>query len=149
MVLPTFIHKTASPISIQDGEADLAMASGQGLPRVSPRPAMPYPSKPCGRATPVAALRSFQRWPVYRARSLRLRASSTFLDTPRGTPKSVAAPRHRPTKSIHFETNAYGNSRVSVFSSRSRKPLGWLHTSWRVIWVGECRLQNGCSPNLF
>jgi hypothetical protein len=36
------------------------MATGiHGLPKVSPRPAMPDPSTPCGRATPKAALRLF------------------------------------------------------------------------------------------
>jgi hypothetical protein len=43
-----------------------------GLPRVSPRPSMPDPSMPCGRATPKTA-------------SHGLRLSSTLLDTPRRT----------------------------------------------------------------
>jgi hypothetical protein len=29
---------------------------GLGLPKVSPGPAMPYPSMPCGRVTPEKAL---------------------------------------------------------------------------------------------
>jgi hypothetical protein len=33
---------------------------GQGLPKVSLGLAMPYPSMPCRRATPVTALRPFQ-----------------------------------------------------------------------------------------
>jgi hypothetical protein len=32
---------------------------GHGLPKVSHRPAMPYPFMPCGRATPEVALWSF------------------------------------------------------------------------------------------
>jgi hypothetical protein len=50
----------------------------------SPGSAMPYPSTPCGRATPETALRPIQGWPAYRVGSLR--PSSTPLDTPRLTP---------------------------------------------------------------
>jgi hypothetical protein len=57
---------------------------GHGLPKVSLRPAMPYPPTPCGRATPETALLSFQRWPAHRAGSLRLFSSP--LDTPHRTP---------------------------------------------------------------
>jgi hypothetical protein len=56
------------------------MARGvRGLPKVSPGPAMPYPSMPCRRATPETALRPFQRWPAHGACSLQ--TSSTPLDT--------------------------------------------------------------------
>jgi hypothetical protein len=57
---------------------------GHGLPKVSPRPSMPYPYTPCGRATPETALRSFPVWPAHRAGSRR--PSSTSLDTPGHTP---------------------------------------------------------------
>jgi hypothetical protein len=44
------------------------MASGgHGLFKVLPGPAMPYPSTPCGRATPEMALRPFHGWPTHRA----------------------------------------------------------------------------------
>jgi hypothetical protein len=54
---------------------------GHGHPKVSLGPTMPYPSKPCGQATPETALRPFQGWPRCRASGLRL--SSIHLDTPR------------------------------------------------------------------
>jgi hypothetical protein len=44
---------------------------GHGLPKVSPGPAMPYPSTPCGWTTPETALRLFQEWPARRAGGLR------------------------------------------------------------------------------
>jgi hypothetical protein len=57
---------------------------GHGLPKVSPEPAMPDPSMPCGRATHETALWPFQEWPAHRVGDLR--PSSTSLDTPRCTP---------------------------------------------------------------
>jgi hypothetical protein len=57
---------------------------GHGLPKVSPWPAKPYRSTPCGRATYKTTLQPFQRWPARRAGGLR--SSSTPLDTPRRTP---------------------------------------------------------------
>jgi hypothetical protein len=57
---------------------------GHGLPNVSLGPAMPYPSIPCGRATPETALRTFQWQPTRRAGGLP--PLSTRLDIPRGTP---------------------------------------------------------------
>jgi hypothetical protein len=57
---------------------------GHGLPKVSPGPALPYPSSPCGRATPEMALRPLQRGPA--RRGARLRPSSSPLVTPRYTP---------------------------------------------------------------
>jgi hypothetical protein len=48
---------------------------GYGLPKVFTRPAMPYPSTPCRRATPETA-----------HRAVGLRLSSFLLDTPRHTP---------------------------------------------------------------
>jgi hypothetical protein len=60
------------------------MAMGiHGLPKVSPGPAMPDPSTPCGRATPETALHQFLVWPDRKAGGLR--PSSTPLDTPRRT----------------------------------------------------------------
>jgi hypothetical protein len=60
------------------------MAKGiHGLPKVSPGPALPYPSMPCGRATPETAFQPFRRWPAHRAGGLQ--SSSTPLDTPRRT----------------------------------------------------------------
>jgi hypothetical protein len=53
---------------------------GHGLARVSPRPAMPYPSTPVGGIP----LWPFQGWPAFRVGGLR--PSSTLLDTPRCTP---------------------------------------------------------------
>jgi hypothetical protein len=56
---------------------------GHGLPKISPKLAMPYTSTPCGRATPETALQSFQVSPTHRAGGLW--PSSTPLDTPRVT----------------------------------------------------------------
>jgi hypothetical protein len=53
-----------------------------------PGPPMPYPSTPCGEATPETALQPFQGWPTHRAGSLH--PSSTPLDTPRRTPKGTS-----------------------------------------------------------
>jgi hypothetical protein len=53
---------------------------GHGLPKVSPGPAMPDSSTPCGRAT---ALQPFRGWPTHRVGGLRL--FSTLLETPRHT----------------------------------------------------------------
>ena len=57
---------------------------GHGLPKVSPGPAMPDPSTPCGRATPETALRPFQGRVAHRAGGLR--PSFTLLETPRRMP---------------------------------------------------------------
>jgi hypothetical protein len=57
---------------------------GHRLPKFSPRPAMPFPSTPCGRATLETALQLFQGLPACKAGGLR--PSSTPLDTPRRTP---------------------------------------------------------------
>jgi hypothetical protein len=57
---------------------------GHELPKGSLGPFMPYPSKPCGRATLEMALQLFQEYPTHRASSLR--PSSTPLGTPRHTP---------------------------------------------------------------
>jgi hypothetical protein len=60
------------------------MGSGiHGFPKVSLRPTMPDPSKPCGWANPKMALQPFLGWSSRRADSLR--PSSTPLDTPRRT----------------------------------------------------------------
>jgi hypothetical protein len=56
---------------------------GYELPKVSPGPAMPNPSMPCGRATPETTLQPFLEFPAHRAGGLR--PSSTLLDTPRRT----------------------------------------------------------------
>jgi hypothetical protein len=53
---------------------------GQGLLKVSPEPAMSYPSTPCEQAIPETALWPFQEWSTRRAGGLR--PSSTPLDTP-------------------------------------------------------------------
>jgi hypothetical protein len=53
------------------------------LSKVSPGPALPDPSTPCGQATPVTALWLFRGWPAHKARGLW--PSSTLLDTPRRT----------------------------------------------------------------
>jgi hypothetical protein len=57
---------------------------GQGLPKGSLGPAMPYSSTFCGRATPETVVQLFQGWPTRRVGGLRL--SFTLLDTPRRTP---------------------------------------------------------------
>jgi hypothetical protein len=63
------------------GEIHRQMATGgYGLPKVSPGPALSYPSTPCGWATPETALWPFLGWPACMAGGLRL--SYTFLDTP-------------------------------------------------------------------
>jgi hypothetical protein len=41
-----------------DADHERTATGGHGLPIVSPGPAIPYPSTPCGRATPETAL-----WP--------------------------------------------------------------------------------------
>jgi hypothetical protein len=56
---------------------------GHGLPKLSLKPARPYPSTPCERATPETALQPFEEWPTHRVGSLW--PSSTSLDTPRHT----------------------------------------------------------------
>jgi hypothetical protein len=53
------------------------------LPKVSPGPAMPDLSTPCGWDTTKTALWPFLWWPTHRASGLWL--SSTPLDTPRCT----------------------------------------------------------------
>jgi hypothetical protein len=60
---------------------------GQGLPKLSLGPAMPYPSTLCGPATPETALWPFQGRSACRAGGLR--PSSTPLDTPRRTPMTI------------------------------------------------------------
>jgi hypothetical protein len=55
---------------------------GHGLPKVSLRSGMPYPSRPCRRATPEVA--PLQGWPAHWFGGLWL--SSTPLDTPHHTP---------------------------------------------------------------
>jgi hypothetical protein len=57
---------------------------GHGLPKVSPGPASPDPSTPCGRATPLIGLRLFQGCPTRRAGGLL--PSSTLMNTQRHTP---------------------------------------------------------------
>jgi hypothetical protein len=60
------------------------MARGiRGLSKVSPGPAQPDPSMPCGQATPETASQLFRVWPIRRAGGLR--PSSIPLDTPRRT----------------------------------------------------------------
>jgi hypothetical protein len=54
-----------------------------GLPKVSPRPALPNPSMPSRWATTDTALRPFLGWPAHKAGGLQL--SSSLLDTPRCT----------------------------------------------------------------
>ena len=54
---------------------------GHVLPKVSPGPALPDPSTPCGRATPKTALQLFLRWPARRAGGLP--PSSILLNTQR------------------------------------------------------------------
>jgi hypothetical protein len=60
---------------------------GHGLPKVSPGPATPYHSMPCGQATPGTVLQLFQGWSASRAGGLR--QSSTLLDTPRRAPMMI------------------------------------------------------------
>jgi hypothetical protein len=79
---------------------------GHGLPKVSPRTAMPFSSTPCGRATPETALEPFQGWPACRASGLR--SSSTPLDTSRHTSK----------EELNFEVPFQVSSRNSCPSSQ-------------------------------
>jgi hypothetical protein len=59
------------------------MAMGvHGLSKVSPGPAMPYPSMRCGRETPETAV-------VARPQGRRPAAVFTLLDTPRRTPMII------------------------------------------------------------
>jgi hypothetical protein len=57
---------------------------GHGLLQVSPKPSLPYPSTPCGRAGPETAWQQFLGWPTPRACDLW--PFSTPLETPRHTP---------------------------------------------------------------
>jgi hypothetical protein len=57
---------------------------GQGHPTVSPGPAIPDPSTPCGQATPKMALQLSQGWLAHGPGGLQ--PSSTLLDTPCCTP---------------------------------------------------------------
>jgi hypothetical protein len=52
-----------------------------GLPKVSPGPALPYPSTSCRLATPETALKLSLRWPTRRVGGLR--APCTPFDTTR------------------------------------------------------------------
>jgi hypothetical protein len=56
---------------------------GHGLLKVSPGPALRYPSTPCRRATPDRALWPFLGCPTLRVGGLQ--QSSSLLDTPRHT----------------------------------------------------------------
>jgi hypothetical protein len=56
----------------------------QGVPKVSPGPAMPNPATPCRQNTPETALWPFQGWPARWSGGLQ--PSSTALETPRRTP---------------------------------------------------------------
>jgi hypothetical protein len=76
---------------------------GHALPKVSPRPAMPNPSTPCGWATPETTFQPFQGWPASRAGNLR--PSSTLLDTPRRTPIIESSICRIISKSICFLSN--------------------------------------------
>jgi hypothetical protein len=68
---------------LRDTRANIARG-GHGLPKVVPGLAMPYPSTPCGRATPETDILLFHGWPARRAGGLR--RSFTPLDTPRRAP---------------------------------------------------------------
>jgi hypothetical protein len=49
--------RSSPPLDGHDFTHERMARGGHGLPKVSPGPAMPNPSKPCGRATPETALR--------------------------------------------------------------------------------------------
>jgi hypothetical protein len=68
---------------------------GHRLPKVSPGPAMPYPSTPCGRATPQTALRP----------------SSTPLEALRHTPLSKTS-----RKNIRCRLESHGDTKLGFFS---------------------------------
>jgi hypothetical protein len=86
---------------------------GHGLPKVSPVPAMPYPSLPCGWATTETALQPFLAWPTHRAGGLR--SSSTPLDNPRRTPMRPGE------RSGHFQTLMRGAQRKDATPRNNRK----------------------------
>jgi hypothetical protein len=67
---------------------------GHGLPKVSPGPVMPFPSMPCGWATPETA-----SWP-----------SSTSLDTPRRLPVTQTIYQSKSISGI----NEYGDGKVKL-----------------------------------
>jgi hypothetical protein len=55
------------------GEGHRCMGrDSHGLPKVLLQPALPYPSKPCGWATPKTTLQPFRGWPARRAGGLQL-----------------------------------------------------------------------------
>jgi len=89
------------------------MARGShGLPKVSPRPAMPGPATPCGRTTHETALRPFQGWLAYRVGGLR--PSPTPLDTPRRAPMIVARQFYCHSHVRNFPCQTLKISKVSL-----------------------------------
>jgi hypothetical protein len=89
---PHAVRLTGSSPATSRGLADnhgRMVRGGHGLSKVSPGPAIPNPSTPCGQATPETALRPFRGWPARRAGGLR--PSSTPLITPRHTPTHLTA----------------------------------------------------------
>jgi hypothetical protein len=81
-----FLNLSTSPMPAQhvhllrDSDHGRIARGGHGLPKVSPGPAMAYPSTPCGRATSETGLQPFQGWPSRRVAGLQ--PSSSLLDPP-------------------------------------------------------------------
>jgi hypothetical protein len=73
-----------SSSQIQVNSMQARMARGiYGVPKVSPGPALPNSSTPCGQTTPETVLWPFRGWPAQRVGGLR--SSSSPLDTPHHT----------------------------------------------------------------
>jgi hypothetical protein len=117
---------------------------GHGLPKVSPGPAMPYPSTPCRRTTYETALRLFQGWPAHRAGSLW--PFSAPLDTPCCDLDTSFGLCHFPQKSwegryglakphsIHYGRQPAGQSDVASSMASKAFKSGMLNVSIAIDW---------------
>jgi hypothetical protein len=68
---------------------------GHGLPKVSLEPTMPYPSLPCGRATPEMALVPFQGWLACRVGELQPSSCPLGHPTPYAYVYTVRTENHK------------------------------------------------------
>jgi hypothetical protein len=107
---------------------------GNELPNVSPGHAMPYPSTPCGRATPETALQLFQGWLAHRAGNLR--PPSTPSDTSRRTPKTLMAS----FRSISTRSDQETGKKNMIYDRADAATLGRGGGSCGSV-VGSCGLR--------
>jgi hypothetical protein len=98
------------------------MARGShGLPKVSPRPFMSYPSIPCGRAIPETVLQLFKEWPTHREDDLQ--PSSSHLDTLCHTP-------------MHSPTPTFLRSAVDAPRTSLTVGSGMAAYTYQSVWQG-------------